>query len=305
MLITSRNKMHFLIKIFKNKIDEPIHKKFIRYSKGKFKGPQLEISERGKKFYFYSDRDYDEYFLEYVIKNLSDGEYKLTGNIICKDDFSKKVEDLGLECKSRKSRGMYIISVNDKLSAERIEEIYEQLVDFGYLLFSISSSDRGNPWKIKMKKSIPRPSGKKKDEDKKPNFCKGNVPSEDEVLKRIIDDCLLDFIDIADELKDLSFKKLELENIFDIKKIVLPEPELKDELMEQSKKINRLRKESNKKDIDTDRKKELKKEIKALDKDLQERSKKFRESTKREGTIIRNLIIDEEKEYTNTFDFVA
>ncbi|TFF86216.1 MAG: hypothetical protein EU551_02100 [Promethearchaeota archaeon] len=297
--------MHFLIKVFKNEINDAVHEKFVRYSMGKFHGPRLEFSIRGDKLYFYVDRDYDKYFLDYMIENLSTGEYQITGNLISQEDTSAEVEKLGFEAKNRKSRGINKISIKEILEADIIREKYEKLIDFGYPLLTISPKTGNKLWKITMKKSIPRPSGKKEDDDKKPNFCKGNIPDKKEFKEQIIEDCLLDFKDKAKELEELSFKQLSLENVYDIKEIVLPDPKVKEELINEQKELNKLIKESKKKDIDRSKKSELKKKIKEKKEELQERSEKFRLSTKRKGNIIRKLIIDDEITYESKFEFIA
>jgi hypothetical protein len=293
------------MKVFKNEIDDTVHEKFVRYSKGKFHGPRLEFNIRGKKLYFYTDRDYDKYFLDFMIENLSPGEYQITGNLISQEDTSAEVEKLGFEAKNRKSRGINKISIKATLEADPIREKYKKLTDYGYPLLSISPKTGDKLWKIAMKKSIPRPSGKKEDEDKKPNFCKGNFQDIKEVKEHIIEDCLLDFKDKAKELKELSFSKLSLENIFDITEIVLPDPKVKEELISEQKELNELIKESKKKDIDKSKKSELKKKIKEMKEELQEKSEKFRLSTKRKGIIRRNLIIDDEIIYDSEYEFIA
>ena len=296
---------HYLINIFKNEIDESAHKKFIRYSKGEFEGARLELIIRGKKVSFYVDRDYDQYFLEFIINRIPTGEYKITGILLASKDSSKEIMNLGLEAKSRKSKGQYKISINGILNNNEIQSVYEKICELGYPLLSIKSQIKGSPWKIATKNSIPRPSGKEKNEEIRPNFCKGTFPIEKELLDQIIQDCLVDFIDISDELSKLSFKEFQLQNIFDIKKIILPDPKIKDELINYQRKLNQLIKESKKSEISRKESMKLKKEIKEFKKELQERSNKFRLSTKRQGEIRRIITLDKGKTYNNKFTFEA
>ncbi|MHA1311423.1 MAG: hypothetical protein ACTSWR_00645 [Candidatus Helarchaeota archaeon] len=299
---------HFLIKIFNNEIDESIHDKFLRYSKGEFEGPVLDLVIRGKKVSFYVDRDYDQYFLDFILRHLPSNDYKVSGNIITKSDPEAQVNDLKIQSKITKSKGLYNIKLNDIYNLEKLKEIYKELKKIGYPLLSISSTIKGNPWKITTKKSIPRPSANSKESEEKekhPNFCKGTFPRDQELLNEVIQDCLLDFIEIADELKNQNFHELQLQNIFNIEKILLPDPKIKEDLIKEQKRLNDLIKKSNDPQYDKKTRYNLKKEIKELSKNLEKRSEEFRLLTKRTGEIIRILKIDEKKTYNNKYSFEA
>ncbi|MHA1230522.1 MAG: hypothetical protein ACTSRP_16990 [Candidatus Helarchaeota archaeon] len=299
---------HFLIKIFKDKIDEDVHNKFLRYSKGEFEGPKLNLVIKGKKINFYVDRDYDEYFLDFIIKKMKDDEYKISGNILTPSDPSAEMAEMGLNTSIKKKKGIYEIKINDSMNLNELQDAYKKLNKLGYPLLSISPITRGNPWKITTKKTIPRPSGKSKDpekEEERPNFCKGTLPKEETLLKQIIDECLLDYKDQAKELENLSFKELILENKFIINEIILPDPKIKAELVKKQKELNELNKQYKTGTLNTSEKRELKKKINDLTNYIDKESKKLRLSTKRKGIIKRVLKLDETKVYKNEFPFEA
>ncbi|MHA1270479.1 MAG: hypothetical protein ACTSPY_11870 [Candidatus Helarchaeota archaeon] len=298
---------HFLIRMFENNVDEDIHKKVLRYSKGEHQGPRLEIVIKGKKIYFYADRDFDGYFLDFIINRIPSDSYKLSGNVIAPEDHSRELEEYDINISIKKSKGMFHIKIDDQIDAEKVKNIYQKFIQIGYPLLSISPSLKTNMWKITTKKTIPRPSGKTKDdkEEPKPNFCKGTIPKENDLLTQIIEDCFYDFIEDASVLKNLSFSSLHLENYIIVNEIILPDPELKKELITDQKKLNSLTKELNSQEISLSRKKELKSIIKELSKSIDERSRQFRLATKRKGEIKRILVIDHEKTYNNKFPFEA
>lgn len=140
----------FIKKIFLSKIDDQVHRQFVRFGKGNFQNRSLLTLMKTTKI---KTRGSFEWANDFV--NLcSELSCSFTGIILSKEEI------LGLE--GRKKSGLYEYTV-EKLGSERIKEIYIKA-------YTLLLDAEGPGIVLKMKKKLPKPGkgGNAKMDDK---FC--------------------------------------------------------------------------------------------------------------------------------------
>ena len=134
--------MTFIKKIFENKIDDSIHKNFIRFSKGTFENRALvKIKKSKDKLIIYTSFDMvNDLVLEFSKMNK---ELNISGRLIKKG----KKQD-----------------IEERIDSDKLKNLVN---DNDYCLLDISTEE----FSLKSKKSIPKP-GKNLD----PKFCSAILP---------------------------------------------------------------------------------------------------------------------------------
>jgi hypothetical protein len=137
-------RMIFIQKIFENKVDEEIHKQFVRFSKGTFKGRgTMKLSLVKDKLKVNASYDLAK-DISRIIAGLSD-KIQITGKVMK----SKKKEEF-----------------DEEVSSERLLELMD---DYEFTLLHLTAGE----YSLKVGKSIPKP-GK----ELKNNWCKAVLPAD-------------------------------------------------------------------------------------------------------------------------------
>jgi hypothetical protein len=157
---------HFLTKIINNKVDECVHRRFIKFSKGEFPngGPVLHVKASKKKtLAMQGSFEYEDLIGYYVAINLPDGSYKIGGNIytqprveldMIQDALGKLSLDDGWEPGKRDLRKLMVRSVDLNVKEEELTPIYDKLADDCYLLLNVTP-EKGKEWAYKTGDKIP------------------------------------------------------------------------------------------------------------------------------------------------------
>ncbi|NVM00713.1 MAG: hypothetical protein HWN67_00135 [Candidatus Helarchaeota archaeon] len=183
--------MHFLNKIIKGQIDDAVHRKFIKFSKGLFMngGPVLLAKlAKNKILSLNASFDYEDLIGEFTTNHLPDGNYKLNGVIYTQPrvpltDCEALANSLGLngnwERGKRDLRNLHLLNINEEKLNSEIKEIYPKLSEFCTLLLNITPIS-GKAWKFTTKDKIP--SLKKLQDTPMPN-CKPDKAEKCKYLK--------------------------------------------------------------------------------------------------------------------------
>ncbi|MHA1299611.1 MAG: hypothetical protein ACTSO9_09270 [Candidatus Helarchaeota archaeon] len=172
--------MHFLNKIIKGQIDDSVHRRFIKFSKGLFMngGPvlQAKLAKNGS-LSLNGSYEYEDLIGEFVSNLLPNGNYYVKGTIYTQPRVHLKecepiasAIDLGgsWEKGKRDLKNLYLLSVNEEKTNSQIKKIYSELSAFCTSLLTITPQS-GKVWKLTTKDKIP--SLKKKQDEPMPK-CK-------------------------------------------------------------------------------------------------------------------------------------
>lgn len=237
----------FLRKIFEKKVDDRVHRQFIRFGKGEFNGRFILNLWKAKRIKVKTSFE----LANDLVDLCSDfGNSKVSGIVLSKNDISNVMSQNKIRGSSeRKKGGLYYENEleGQTLSKEQIMKISENSY---FMLLDMENAD----FNLKMKKKLPKP-GKAEDkiDDK---FCQLEA---DEKFYSKIKDAF--FWDVKEG------KKVNVKHDISIKEIVMPKNETRPSLATLEKKnfakIRELakRKGSMIRRIEVDGKEEIKREV--------------------------------------------
>lgn len=241
---------HYLIKILddpmnKNPVKETpdVHKHFTRYSKGKFSGPAVKISQTKDKITIWCSHEYEDAVLRIALDIIPDEILNVTGAILGSMDFTSLIKHIGLgkEFNPIKSKGKSVnytavfktaVSVEKKL----IKTLSVKGTPYIYSLLSFSSEDKKID--LKIKKKPPRPNSKNPEDSAlggKLKFCILKIPKTPETLKSIVETFAKDFIDEI----PIKWKSMTIQNTYEITNLIFPDK--KEGLSSRKFRLNTLR----------------------------------------------------------------
>ncbi|MHA1678835.1 MAG: hypothetical protein ACTSWX_03830 [Promethearchaeota archaeon] len=224
---------HYLTKIVDNPIlDNPVkdapdvHKHFTRYSKGRFDGPVVKISQTKSKITIWCSHEYEDAVLRIAVDLIPDEILNIKGSIIGPMNFKPLIDKIGLgkEFYPVKSKGQtvnYNITIKTEISVEK--ELIKTLSTIGtpyvYSLLSFTSEDQSISLKTKPKP--PRPSSKNPEDSStasKLKFCILKIPNTQDNLSIIIETFAHDF---KDEIP-VKWKSMTIQNTYEITNLIIP-----------------------------------------------------------------------------------
>jgi hypothetical protein len=196
--------MSFIKKIFDGEVDESVHKYFIRFGKGEYRGRFPLSLWKAKKIKVKSGFEFAN---DLVILCASLGNCKVSGIVLSKEDISKVMSENNIQGNSETKKGGLYYQNNlesQELSSDQLmnleKESYFTLLDI-----------EGEGFKLKMKKKLPKP-GKSEDkiDDK---FCQ--FEAEEKYYSKIKDNFFW----------DVEGKKISISHNVFVDEIIRPEGE--------------------------------------------------------------------------------
>jgi len=139
--------IHFIKKIFKNKIDDLVHWQFVRFSRGVFYNRAAVSASRNGKIKISGSYDTATdlaLFMAFLAKRIN-----ASGIIMSRDE----IEGF----KGNKKKGLFVYEVNQNFSFEQLEKISKNA-------FAILLDCSAEGISLKTKKTLPKPSNKSTDE---------------------------------------------------------------------------------------------------------------------------------------------
>jgi len=203
--------MNFIWKIFHDKIDEAVHRQFIRFGRGEYqKRALLSLWKTGSKVKFKSSFEFAN-DITFFVSRL--GNFSFYGKIL-----SKKPID---ELQGKKKAGKWVYDVKN-ITSSQIEELAKEVY---YFLLNADSMGI----KLRIKPSLPKPG---KEEDKVDDkFCQLEI--DEKFYRELKEDFFWDIPEC---------KKAMIEHKFIIKEIILPKTEERDfaKLREMAKRKGKI-----------------------------------------------------------------
>ena len=199
--------MHFIREIFRgNQEREYIHRKFVRYGRGRFEGPVIRIRNSGDLLKINASNEYVNVLGEILTKN-STQAFNVSGNIISKDNIESLLSRLGIPVeKATGKKGLFTLNLKGTIPAEDLSRLYSELKG-SHIFLDLTSSDKNS--RLKTKKRLPR-LGSEPDQ----NFCSAILDSS--LTGAIMDEICFD-IDVKD------FEEIKISHRYIIKDLLIPE----------------------------------------------------------------------------------
>jgi hypothetical protein len=205
----------FIKKIFQNKVDESVHKYFVRFGKGTYgMKAVMNVRKQKDKIKISTTFEYANDFVEFI-SSITDS-VKVSGIILSRNEIQ------GLE--GKKKKGLFNYEIDKELKKDELKNI----IDSCYFAL-LDCSAQGI--ELKVKKKIPRPGGKGGEKKVNDKFCVMMLDMK--FLGQIHSEFLFDL--------PTDFKKVRIEHTYEINEIVVPD-ELK-----KSKDFDMIRKEAKRK----------------------------------------------------------
>ncbi|HIE34106.1 MAG TPA: hypothetical protein EYP86_03080 [Candidatus Altiarchaeales archaeon] len=197
--------MNFIKDVFEGRQEQDyIHQKFVRYGRGDFEGPIIEINRSGDKIKVNASYDYVNILVCIIANNLEDN-VNVKGDIISREDFNGVIEKLEFPFKNySKKKKQFHAKINSNVETKKLRKLCSELKNAN-LLLDLSSEN----CKLKTKKRLPKP-GSSLDE----KFCSMTVLEE-------IDNCMLDEIVFGLNIK--NFDAIRIRHRYIIDELRVPE----------------------------------------------------------------------------------
>ena len=199
--------MHFIREIFRGNQDrEYIHRKFVRYGRGRFEGPVIRIRNSGNQLKVNASEDYVNILGEILTKN-STQSFNVSGNIISRDNIEGLLSELGIPIeKATGKKGLFTLNLKGTIPAENLSRLYSELKG-SHIFLDLTSSDKNS--RLKTKKRLPR-LGSEPDQ----NFCSA-------IFDSSLTDAIMNEICFDIDVKD--FEEIKISHRYIIKELLIPE----------------------------------------------------------------------------------
>jgi hypothetical protein len=214
---------HFTSKLALGRPDNAVHMKLIKFSKGDFDGPVIEVSAKGKSLTMNGSAEYED-LIGSILANLAPAqlELKISGSVASNEDQSEILRSIGLDLsmKRHKGKSRYEVKIVEKtLPAERLRDLYSKLMGESTILLTVKPVLGGKDWSMSTKKSYPRPPTKGDLKGPDTGFCKATVPASEEGTRLVLSEIVPDFTNLLQS----TFRLLRVSNHYRITDVILPE----------------------------------------------------------------------------------
>lgn len=211
--------MHYIKDLFDKRETLHTHNKFIRYSKGEFTGPILNIKITKANIKVNSSFHIASELLILMADLLKTKEVEIKGNLSWNEDLNPALERLGIKyLKVIKSRGIFNYVLQNKVN---LQDLIKELGNYN-LLISFSDQDA----KLTTKNKYPKPN-----KDISGDFCKSTFPTsmKDRVLS-----------EFAFDIKGDDIKDIQISHKIIVSDIILPETNNFDEARRLAKRAGKI-----------------------------------------------------------------
>jgi len=210
--------LHFLTKLLKGKMDESVHRAFIRYGRGDYDGPALEISvARNGNIRVRSTHQYQDLVASSFVKASTSDTVAVSGIILSYNPLDEVLAELGIEAPSftpKRATRLYQTSLSGKFNRDQLIPLYDRIAEKAYVFCDLTG-DKG--WSHRTKKTLPSPR-KIIPLEEQLKFSSTKVPPSSSFLEDLIAQLAPDF----QESIPSSFTKLRITNQYLIDELVFP-----------------------------------------------------------------------------------
>jgi len=191
----------FIKKIFQDKVDEQVHKQFIRFGKGTYEGRAIVNVRVGNEIKISTSFELTNDLL-YFLANLA-SKFKVSGLLLCKENPTELLKKLGIEAVVEEKTRLFQAKIEQELTAEQLKELAEE--SYFALLDCFA---QGIEFKVKKRLPTPRKGEVKMDE----KFCQLKLSKD--YWQNFHSEFLFDL--------PPNLKKARIEHSYIIEKLIIP-----------------------------------------------------------------------------------
>lgn len=211
--------MHYIKDLFEGKETEHAHEKFIRYSKGNFTGPLINIKISKSSIKLNSSFHLVDEILTLMADHHGNEEIEIKGTLSWNKDLAPDLAKIGIKyLKVVKARGIFNYTL---LNTVKFKEFVDNLGDY-YILINFKTDES----KLSTKPKLPKPN-----KEITADFCKTIFPGS--MAKRILGEFAFDVPKTAKDIK--------IRHEIVIEDIDLPQVSSFDEARRLAKRIGKLK----------------------------------------------------------------
>lgn len=193
--------MHYIKDIFEDTPTQHSHDKFIRYSKGVFVGPLINIKFTKTNVKISASFHFVDELLVLATKVLGNKDIFVKGSIVWNEDLSPKLATFGIKySKVSKSRGIYKYQLENEV---RFKDFIDSMRNYNILL-----TMKTDEVSVSTKSSFPKPN-----KEFGADFCKAIFPKS--MAKEILAEFCFD-------VKEKAPKDVRITHTLEVNDIILP-----------------------------------------------------------------------------------
>jgi len=195
--------MNFVKKIFSDETDDSVHKHFIRFGKGEYRGRFILNLRKTKKIKVKTSFE----FANDLVKLCSElGNSRVSGVVWSKENISEIMSKNNIKTDYKIKKGIFENNIPEQeLNGEQLKEL------IGKAYFTLLDLE-GEGFELKIKKKLPKPGKSEEKIDDK--FCQLEI--DDKFYRKVKDDFFWDIPEV---------KKVHISHILNITDIIYPEDE--------------------------------------------------------------------------------
>ncbi|MEC8339531.1 MAG: hypothetical protein VXZ40_02810 [Nanoarchaeota archaeon] len=173
--------MHYIKDIFEGNITEHAHNKFVRYSKGSFVGPLVNIKAMSSGVKVSASFHFVDELLMLATQVIGNRQVHVKGSLVWNSDLGRELEDLGIKySKVTKSRGIFKYVLDNEVPFKEFVNTFGSY----HLLLTVKEDDLT----FVTKSSFPKPN-----KEFGPDFVKAKFPKDfaEKIMGEFAFDCPL------------------------------------------------------------------------------------------------------------------
>ena len=210
--------MHFMTKLLRGISDEAVHRVFVRYGRGDYEGPAVEIAVSGAgKVGVKSSYEYQDLVAACFLKLVPVEPVKMQGSILSLEPLDDAVKKLGIAASPfLKKRAMLLFEskISGDYTRAQTTSLYDQVGEKAYILCALGGAPG---WSHKTKEQLPSPK-KEAALEERLRFSSTQVPGATTFLRELLLFLVPDFQDSL----PTSFSSLRLVTTYLIEALVFP-----------------------------------------------------------------------------------
>lgn len=210
--------MHFLSKILNDISDESVHRAFLRFGRGEYNGPAVEITiTRAGKVKVRSTWLYQDLVARVFTDLLPAEKLTITGIILGQEPLDEALDKLEIDIEPFKKKPrtkLFQTKITGTYSKHQLQLLYEEISENAYLFFNLTADSN---WKHKSKTKIPSMQ-KEPEITEQLKYSTTRVPSGTNFVAELLKVLLPDFLDDIPQ----NFSSLRIENTYEIQDLVFP-----------------------------------------------------------------------------------
>jgi hypothetical protein len=210
--------MHFLSKILRDRVDESVHRAFLRYGKGEYAGPAAEVTVTSAgKVKVRSTYLYQDLVASAFLKLVPVDTVSVSGIILGYELLDEELSALGIDAEPFKKKPRTLLfqsKITGEYPVKQVTSLYDDISENAFVFCNLTTNQN---WLHKSKKKIP--SAQKESPIKEQlKFSSTRIPAGTDFIANLLQELTPDFLNDIPS----NFSSLLIENMYEIQDLVFP-----------------------------------------------------------------------------------